>query len=123
MQEAFIRWMGVDRKEIREPDDFFAGWSHGFVVSISSNRQSSNVKPIFAPWLPDPIVEEEEGEDVTLPLMLAMERLSPLLNALPSCCMMVFGLGFETRGCCHHQTPCGPPCSNAARGPDALTWR
>jgi RNA polymerase sigma-70 factor (ECF subfamily) len=32
-------------------------------------------------WLPDPVVEEEEVEDVTLPLMLVLERLSPLERA------------------------------------------
>ncbi|HWS61407.1 MAG TPA: sigma factor-like helix-turn-helix DNA-binding protein [Steroidobacteraceae bacterium] len=39
-------------------------------------------------------MEEEEGEDVTLSLMLAMERLSPLERAalLPH---DVFGLGFD----------------------------
>lgn len=31
----------------------------------------------IGPWLPDPIVEEEE-EDITPPLMLALARLSPL---------------------------------------------
>ena len=35
----------------------------------------------IGPWLPDPIVDEEESEDVTLPLMLALERLSPLERA------------------------------------------
>ncbi len=45
IQEAFIRWMGVDRQEIREPEAFLR---RGF-VSISSNRQNSNVKPISAP--------------------------------------------------------------------------
>ena len=46
------------------------------------------------PWLPDPVVEEEEEEDVTLPLMLALERLSPLERAA-FLLHDVFGLGFE----------------------------
>ena len=33
------------------------------------------------PWLPEPLVEDEPVEDVTLPLMLALERLSPLERA------------------------------------------
>src|SRR3546814_7724881 len=34
------------------------------------------------PWLPEPVVEaEDEQDDVTLPLMLALERLSPLERA------------------------------------------
>ena len=39
-------------------------------------------------------MEEEEGEDVTLPLMLAMERLSPLERAA-FLLHDVFGLGFD----------------------------
>jgi RNA polymerase sigma-70 factor (ECF subfamily) len=39
-------------------------------------------------------VEEDEGEDVTLPLMLAMERLSPLERAA-FLLHDVFGLGFD----------------------------
>lgn len=35
----------------------------------------------IGPWLPDPIVEAEPLDDVTLPLMLALERLSPLERA------------------------------------------
>lgn len=40
------------------------------------------------------MVEEEEAEDVTLPLMLALERLSPLERAA-FLLHDVFGLGFE----------------------------
>ena len=35
----------------------------------------------MGPWLPDPLVEPDAAEDVTLPLMLALERLSPLERA------------------------------------------
>ena len=42
-------------------------------------------------WLPEPIVEPEDAEDVaddiTLPLMVALESLSPLERA-PSCFTM-----------------------------------
>src|SRR5690606_5035292 len=48
----------------------------------------------IGPWLPDPVVEEEEEEDVTLPRMLALERLSPLERAA-FLLHDVFGLGFE----------------------------
>jgi RNA polymerase sigma-70 factor, ECF subfamily len=46
------------------------------------------------PWLPDPLVEDEEEEDVTLPLMLALERLSPLERAA-FLLHDVFGVGFD----------------------------
>ena len=48
----------------------------------------------IGPWLPDPVVEEDEVEDVTLPLMLVLERLSPLERAA-FLLHDVFGLGFE----------------------------
>jgi RNA polymerase sigma-70 factor, ECF subfamily len=46
------------------------------------------------PWLPEPVLGEEEEEDVTLPLMLALERLSPLERAA-FLLHDVFGVGFE----------------------------
>ncbi len=49
----------------------------------------------IGPWLPEPVVEEEdEPDDVTLPLMLALERLSPLERAA-LLLHDVFGLPFE----------------------------
>lgn len=48
----------------------------------------------IGPWLPDPIVDEAEPEDVTLPLMLVLERLSPLERAA-FLLHDVFGLGFS----------------------------
>src|SRR6185312_6054814 len=48
------------------------------------------------PWLPEPVVEESGGEidDVTLPLMMALERLSPLERAA-FLLHDVFGISFE----------------------------
>ena len=93
IQEAFIRWMGVDRQEIREPEAFLRR-----VVTRLCLDQLKSAKlqreTYIGPWLPDPIVEEEEEEDVTLPLMLAMERLSPLERAA-FLLHDVFGLGFD----------------------------
>jgi RNA polymerase sigma-70 factor (ECF subfamily) len=45
-------------------------------------------------WLPDPVVEDDEVEDVTLPLMLVLERLSPLERAA-FLLHDVFGIEFE----------------------------
>ena len=50
----------------------------------------------IGPWLPEPVVEEAEDEidDVTLPLMMALERLSPLERAA-FLLHDVFGVSFE----------------------------
>jgi RNA polymerase sigma-70 factor (ECF subfamily) len=58
----------------------------------------------IGPWLPEPLVEaaqdniqdhiDDEIDDITLPLMLALERLSPLERAA-FLLHDVFGVGFE----------------------------
>lgn len=93
VQEAFIRWMGADRGEVREPEAFLRRTVTRLCLDQlkSARRQRETY---VGPWLPDPVVEEEEEEDVTLPLMLALERLSPLERAA-FLLHDVFGLGFE----------------------------
>jgi RNA polymerase sigma-70 factor (ECF subfamily) len=93
LQEAFIRWMGADRGAVREPEAFLRRTVTRLCLDQlkSARRQRETY---VGPWLPDPIVEEEEAEDVTLPLMLALERLSPLERAA-FLLHDVFGLEFE----------------------------
>jgi RNA polymerase sigma-70 factor (ECF subfamily) len=93
LQEAFIRWVKADRSEVREPEAFLRRTVTRLCLdqlkSVRHRRET-----YVGPWLPEPIVEEEEEEDVTLPLMLALERLSPLERAA-FLLHDVFGLGFE----------------------------
>ena len=93
LQEAFIRWMGADRGEVREPEAFLRRTVTRLCLDQlkSARRQRETY---LGPWLPDPVLEEEEEEDVTLPLMLALERLSPLERAA-FLLHDVFGVGFE----------------------------
>ena len=93
VQEAFIRWIKVDRSEVREPEAFL----RRAVMRLCLDQLKSarlQRETYVGPWLPDPLVEEEEDQDVTLPLMLALERLSPLERAA-FLLHDVFGLGFE----------------------------
>jgi RNA polymerase sigma-70 factor (ECF subfamily) len=91
VQEAFIRWMGADRSEVREPEAYLRRTVTRLCLDQlkSARRQRETY---VGPWLPDPVLEEEE--DVTLPLMLALERLSPLERAA-FLLHDVFGLEFE----------------------------
>jgi RNA polymerase sigma-70 factor, ECF subfamily len=61
VQEAFIRWMGVDREEIREPEAFLRR-----VVTRLCLDQLKSAKlqreTYIGPWLPDPIVERKKGK-------------------------------------------------------------
>jgi RNA polymerase sigma-70 factor (ECF subfamily) len=96
LQEAFIRWMGADRGVVREPEAFLRRTVTRLCLDQlkSARRQRETY---IGPWLPDPVLDDEEGEDVTLPLMLALERLSPLERAA-FLLHDVFGLEFEEVG-------------------------
>jgi len=93
VQEAFIRWMGADRSEVREPEAFLRRTVTRLCLDQlkSARRQRETY---VGPWLPDPVLEEAQEDDVTLPLMLALERLSPLERAA-FLLHDVFGLEFE----------------------------
>jgi RNA polymerase sigma-70 factor (ECF subfamily) len=93
LQEAFIRWMGADRSGVDEPEAFLRRTVTRLCLDqLKSARRHRET--YVGPWLPDPVLDEEEEEDVTLPLLLALERLSPLERAA-FLLHDVFGLGFE----------------------------
>lgn len=93
VQEAFIRWMRAERGEVREPEAFLRRTVTRLCLDqLKSARRTRET--YIGPWLPDPVVEEDEADDVTLPLMLVLERLSPLERAA-FLLHDVFGLGFD----------------------------
>lgn len=93
VQEAFIRWMAIDRSEIREPEAFMRRTVTRICLDqLKSARRRREM--YLGPWLPDPLVEEEGDDDIALPLMLALERLTPLERAA-FLLHDVFGLAFE----------------------------
>ena len=94
VQDAFLRWMHADRAQVREPEAFLRRTVTRLCLDqLKSARHRRET--YIGPWLPDPIIEEdEEQDDITLPLMLALERLSPLERAA-FLLHDVFGLEFE----------------------------
>jgi RNA polymerase sigma-70 factor (ECF subfamily) len=93
VQEAFVRWGQADRSAVREPQAFLRRVVMRLALDMlkSARRQRETY---IGPWLPEPWVEEDEPDDVTLPLMLALERLSPLERAA-FLLHDVFGVGFD----------------------------
>lgn len=95
VQDAFLRWLATDRGAVREPEAFLRR-----VVSRLSLDQLKSARrrreTYVGPWLPEPLVEDpvDEADDVTLPLMMALERLSPLERAA-FLLHDVFGVGFD----------------------------
>jgi RNA polymerase sigma-70 factor (ECF subfamily) len=95
VQDAFLRWLDVERDAVREP----AAFLRRVVTRLCLDRLKSvrRRREIYVgTWLPEPVVEssEDESDDVTLPLLMALERLSPLERAA-FLLHDVFGLGFE----------------------------
>ena len=81
VQDAWLRWADTARAEVRVPEAFL----RRVVTRLCLDQlKSARVRreDYVGPWLPEPVVEaEQESDDVTLPLMLALERLSPLERA------------------------------------------
>lgn len=96
VQEAFIRWMRADRTDVQEPEAFLRRTVMRLCLDqLKSARRRRET--YIGPWLPDPVVEEEQSDDITLPLMIALERLSPLERAA-FLLHDVFGMSFEDVG-------------------------
>jgi len=94
VQDAFIRWLSTDRASVRDPEGFLRRVVTRLCLDVlkSAHRRRETY---VGPWLPEPIVEEEgEVDDVTLPLMLALKRLSPLERAA-FLLRDVFGVDFD----------------------------
>jgi RNA polymerase sigma-70 factor (ECF subfamily) len=96
VQEAFLRWLGTDRDTVREPEAFLRRVVTRLCLDqLKSARRRRET--YVGPWLPEPVIEADEDgmdDDVTLPLMMALERLSPLERAA-FLLHDVFGAAFE----------------------------
>ncbi len=95
VQEAFLRWLDADRASVAEP----AAYLSRVVTRLCLDELKSarrRRETYVGPWLPEPVVEsaEDEIDDVTLPLMVALERLSPLERAA-FLLHDVFGVSFD----------------------------
>ncbi|MBA1155011.1 RNA polymerase sigma factor SigJ [Microvirga mediterraneensis] len=97
VQEAYIRWHQTDRTAIREPGAFLSRTVTRLCLDILKSARVRR-ETYIGPWLPEPVLEtagdEDMSEDLSLTLMLALERLSPLERAA-FLLHDVFGLGFE----------------------------
>jgi RNA polymerase sigma-70 factor, ECF subfamily len=96
VQEAFIRWLDADREAVREPEAFLRRIVTRLCLDQLKSARARR-ETYIGPWLPEPVVEadnDEVDEDITLPLMMALERLSPLERAA-FLLHDVFGASFE----------------------------
>lgn len=93
VQEAWLRWSGADRSDVREP--------RGFLVRVTTRLALDRLRQVKArkeayvgPWLPEPYVTDLAAtvpdaaeravvaDSVSLALMVVLESLSPLERAV-----------------------------------------
>lgn len=95
VQDAWLRCLNHDG-EVREP----AAFLHTIVTRLCVNELKSarrRRETYIGPWLPEPFFDPESDdttEEITLPLMMALERLTPLERAA-FLLHDVFGVGFD----------------------------
>ncbi|NVB37213.1 sigma-70 family RNA polymerase sigma factor [Pseudenhygromyxa sp. WMMC2535] len=106
VQDAWLRWRRCDRAQVRSP----AAFLRTVVTRLCLNELESarrRRETYVGAWLPEPLVEpltespleaaERRADQITLPLMLALERLSPLERAA-FLLHDVFGVSFAEIG-------------------------
>lgn len=84
VQEAWLRWQNSDHGQVAEP----AAWLTRVVSRLCLDQmKSARARRETYPgtWLPEPLIEEPDDalrpDNLTLSLMVALERLSPLERA------------------------------------------
>lgn len=95
VQDAYLRWHQTDRAAVRDPGAFLSRTVTRLCLDHFKSARAKR-ETYIGPWLPEPIVELEEDnkDEVTLTLMMALERLSPLERAA-FLLHDVFGMEFE----------------------------
>jgi RNA polymerase sigma-70 factor (ECF subfamily) len=89
VQEAYLRWHGVDRARVEEPKAFLTTTTTRICLDVLKSARARREEYV-GPWLPDPVTDTaslapdaqtELAEDLSVALLLALERLTPLERA------------------------------------------
>ncbi|WNG55098.1 sigma-70 family RNA polymerase sigma factor [Archangium gephyra] len=93
VQDAYLRWHQTDRAAVRDAGAVLVRTVTRLCLDILKSARVRR-EQYMGTWLPEPIVEPMEGDDLTLTLMMALERLSPLERAA-FLLHDVFGMDFD----------------------------
>jgi RNA polymerase sigma-70 factor (ECF subfamily) len=83
VQDAWLRWQQADRTAVDTPSAFLSRIVTRLCLDVMKSARSRR-ETYVGSWLPEPMIEEPDEmdqDDLTLTLMLALERLSPLERA------------------------------------------
>ncbi|MFI6393245.1 RNA polymerase sigma-70 factor [Nonomuraea sp. NPDC050540] len=100
LQETWLRWMKVDRRQVRD--------QRAYLVRVTTRRALDRLRTMrrlkedyVGPWLPEPLLtapdvaeDVELAESVSMALMLVLETLSPTERAV-FVLREVFGISHE----------------------------
>ncbi|NEB78176.1 RNA polymerase sigma-70 factor [Streptomyces sp. SID14478] len=93
VQDAWLRWSGADRREVREPRAYLVRITTRLAVDRLRRAQSRR-ESYVGPWLPEPLVTDfgptvpdtaEQAvlaDSVSLAVLVVLESLSPLERAV-----------------------------------------
>ena len=83
VQDAWLRWQQTDRSKVEAAPAFLSRIVTRLCLDVMKSARSRR-ETYVGSWLPEPMIEEPDAvddDDLTLTLMLALERLSPLERA------------------------------------------
>ena len=89
VQEAYLRWHDADRASVADPRAFLMTTTTRLCLDVLKSARVRREEYV-GPWLPDPVTDTaslapdaqtELAEDLSVALLLALDRLSPLERA------------------------------------------
>src|ERR671925_218352 len=89
VQETYVRWHGADRDKVSDAKAFLMTTTTRICLDILTSARARHEEYV-GPWLPEPVLDPaalapdsrtELAEDLSIALLLAHDRLSPLERA------------------------------------------
>jgi RNA polymerase sigma-70 factor (ECF subfamily) len=89
VQDAYLRWHAADRDSVTDPRAFLTTSTTRICLDVLRSARVRREEYV-GPWLPEPVVDTkalapdaqtELAEDLSIALLLALDRLSPLERA------------------------------------------
>jgi len=89
VQDAYLRWHAADRNNVSDPRAFLMTTTTRLCLDMLTSARARHEEYV-GPWLPEPVVDTaalapdcrtELAEDLSIALLLTLDRLSPLERA------------------------------------------
>lgn len=88
VQDAWLRWQGTDRHQVRNPAAFLTTVTTRLAINAATSARARR-ETYVGPWLPEPVdtsddpaLGAERAEALELATLLLMERLTPVERAV-----------------------------------------